>query len=169
MKTRNRLFMITACLIALTLIISNADARTITFKAKRCGVATVDPADLNDDPSITVHSFAENGTLTGATATPLPGMWAGINYSCNGFVAEIALTTGKYKFASGVCRFRDKDGNSIMANMSSTGNNVEFQFRNGTGSWSGVTGIGKGTGSMPFAGGGTGQQCAPVTIKINTP
>ncbi len=169
MKTRYLLSLFTACLLILTMVAADAQARTITFTAKRCGSATVDPADLNDDPSITVHSFVETGTLTSATPTPLPSRWEGIKYSCNGYVAEISLTTGNYKFASGVCRFKDKDGNSIMANVTSSGNKVDFQFRNGTGSWSGITGSGKGPGSMPFAGGAAGQQCSPVTIKIKTP
>ncbi len=167
MRRRKSLFLIAACLIVVTMVAFDADARTLTFTAKRCGTATVDPTDINDDPSITVHSFVENGTLTSASPTPLPSRWEGIKYSCNGYVAAISLTTGKYKFASGVCRFKDKDGNSIMANVTSAGNKVEFQFRNGTGGWSGVTGIAKGSGSMPFA--GTGQSCSNLNFRLNTP
>jgi hypothetical protein len=148
-------------------IIHDADARTLSFTAKRCGTAAVDPADLNDDPSITVHSFVENGMLTSSTQTPLPDRWEGIRYSCNGYVATLSLTTGTYKFASGVCRFKDKGGNSIMANATSAGNKVELQFRSGTGDWGRVTGTAKGSGSMPF--GGTGQSCSILNFRLSTP
>jgi hypothetical protein len=167
MKTRYCLLIFTACLITLTVLVNAAVARDIRFTAQRCGVATVDSANLSDDPSITMHSFVEKGTLTSNTATPLPGMWDGIQYSCNGYVVEISLTTGKYKFASGVCRFKDNQGDSIIANMNSGGSKVDFQFKNGTGRWRGVTGSGKGTGEMPFS--GAGQHCSDVTIKVRTP
>ncbi len=177
MKRRSYPLAIAACLLALTVLIHDADARTLTFTAQRCGTATTDPTDLNDDPSITVHSFVETGTLSGSAPAsppaaitppkPLPGKWEGIRYSCNGYVATISLMTGTYKFASGVCRFKDRDGNSIMANATSGGNKVEFQFKNGTGSWSGVTGTAKGSGSMPFT--GTGQSCSILNFRLSTP
>ena len=167
MKRGSYLLAIVACLLAMTVTIQDADARTLTFTAKRCGTAAVDSADLNDDPGITVHSFVENGTLTSATQTPLPERWEGIQYSCNGHVATLSLMTGTYTFASGVCRFKDKKGASMMANVTSGGNKVEFQFRNGTGGWAGVTGTAKGSGSLPF--GGTGQSCSTLHFRINTP
>lgn len=167
MQTRTYLLMIAVCLLASIVLIHEADARTLSFKAKRCGTAAVDPADLNDDPGITVHGFVENGSLTSATSTQLPGRWEGIRYSCNGHVATLSLMTGTYTFASGVCRFKDKEGSSIMASVTSAGNKIEFQFRNGTGSWSGVTGTAKGSGSMPFA--GTGQSCSILNFRLNTP
>lgn len=177
MKKRSYPLAIAACLLAMTVTIPDADARTLTFTAQRCGTATTDPTDLNDDPSITVHSFVETGTLTGVppagpapgitSPKPLPGKWEGIKYSCNGHVATISLMTGTYKFASGVCRFKDRDGNSIMANVTSGGNKVEFQFKSGTGNWSGVTGTAKGSGSMPFT--GTGQSCSILNFRLSTP
>ena len=169
MKTRYLLFLLTACLLILTMVAADAQARTITFTAKRCGSATVDPADLNDDPSSPCTVSSRPETLTSTSPTPLPSRWEGIKYSCNGYVADISLTTGNYKFASGVCDSRTRTATPSWPTSPSAGNKVEFQFRNGTGSWSGITGSGKGPGSMPFAGGGTGQQCSPVTIKIKTP
>jgi hypothetical protein len=165
------LLVFTAWFLTLTLLAFNADARTVTFKAKRCGVATVDSSDLSDDPGVTIHSFTERGKLTSATTAPLPGLWNNIQYICYGYVIKIQLMNGlSAKKSAGICKFKDTQGNSTLAEMSSTNNKVEFKFFNGTGTWSGVTGNGKGSGEMPFAGGGTAEQCSSlITFTIKTP
>ncbi len=160
-------------MIALTLLAYDADALDFTFDAKRCGVSRTTPVDIGNNPNIKLDSFIERGKLTSAESTPLPGMWDNLMYSCYGYryIVHYHVGTGtySYRYAVGTCHFKDKMGDSIIGSVTSESNNVVFEFKNGTGSWRGVTGTGMGHGEMPFPREGPPDQCSPINIKINVP
>jgi hypothetical protein len=177
MKTRYILFISTACLIVLTLLdntaaaAERAKAKDMQFTVKQCGVASVSDQNLIEggDSLYNAYAFSEKGTLSSTTATQSPPIWyprwEGILYSCNGIVVHYTLGVGPFVLASGICRFMDNDGNSIISDMTSGGKKISYRFHNGTGSWIGVTGSGTGDEEMPFA----GETCRNVTMKIRIP
>jgi hypothetical protein len=179
---RTAVITVLLCMTFLTTIgvlVNTVDAGEITFTAWRCGVAKVDPTNLSDEHDS--RSFVERGifervtpvTVADAPMSAMMNKFEGITYRCNGNRFQFVAAAYAPEWSSGICHFKDKDDNTILANMTSSADlknieatsRVNFNFLYGTGRWRGVTGTGIGHERMPYS--GSNRHCSKVNIKLN--